>query len=199
MSDTFAEAAATIKRLAEDAFCEHVIKSEGDGRWLCRKPGASSAYWFRVIVAPRSIVILGDVGECVFLCSDWDSLAWLRGSATSWDYLLSKVQASKEPPKKFYPADAVAWLREAHADELKEEAEGGPHVLVVEDAERLLRTGDLHEHSWISLMEEHSVDDAYSVGRRWSETMLWMVEVCKTFVRLHDAQQLETPVAEVTQ
>jgi hypothetical protein len=178
---TYKATVETVTRLAEESFRHHELKVLGDGRWRCGRPG-SSIYAFIVITHPGALIVLGDLGELVLRFSEADSLGWLRGSVRDREYLLSKVTASKDPPKEFYPADALQVLRGwADDDDHRGRSGRSRYRNILEDAGRMDRLGDLNEHTWAELMNEHSVDDGWSVARRWSAQMLWFAEALKLF------------------
>jgi len=80
----------TIDELAKEAFKDHVLREEGEGRWFCGRPG-TGMYHFRLIVAPGCVLLYGDIGEAVFLCAEPDALNWLLASAGGGrDYILGK-------------------------------------------------------------------------------------------------------------
>jgi hypothetical protein len=186
MEDTYKEARETVLRLAAEAFAKHEIAVEGTDRWLCRRPKGdvwSSYYWFRILIAPRTVVLLGDVGDAIFECSEYDALSWLRGTDER-GYLLSKLHALSRcsgGQKKFYAGDALAWARESKTDEPK----GSPWRAFWSDVEGLNTVGDLNEHEWHEAIRTHGLDvDAHSVGQHPSEGALWAVEAVLCFRRL---------------
>lgn len=80
----------TVDELAQEAFQNHVLRKEGDGRWFCGRPG-TGMYHFRIIIAPACVFLYGDIGNAVFLCSEHDSLNWLLDSIDGGrDYILGK-------------------------------------------------------------------------------------------------------------
>lgn len=114
-TEPFKEVEATIKRLAAESFKDHVLKDVGPGEFYLGKPG-TSCYSFRLLFRPGMVCVWGDLGEWVLRHADRNSVGWFRGATDSPDYLLSKVQAGEK--EEFYPADALAHLREyAEAEE----------------------------------------------------------------------------------
>lgn len=197
-NETYAEARATVLRLADEAFARHEITVEGAGRWLCRQPGEKGPwYWFRIIAAPGAVLMVGDVGTAVFECGDRDALrTFLRADR---GYLLTKMTALSRcsgSREAFYPGDALAWANEqARADSEAdgfEDAEGedfgdDAHAPAwVATARALAAHGELNEHEWDRLVDEAGLDvDAHSVGRNHSRGALWAVEAFRCFARLY--------------
>lgn len=96
---------------AECDFRSHVLKSEGEGRWYCGKPGTIMCS-FRVVFAPGHICVFGDMPSGILSMSGRNSLGWLLGRpATS--YLLSKLD---NPRQCFYQGDATEALEEIHRE-----------------------------------------------------------------------------------
>ncbi len=83
-----------VQQRSEETFKDHVLTSEGEGRWYFGRPG-STMYCVRVIASPGNVIMLGDCGDLILRCSDRDSLAWLRGTMDrrnySLDYVSSKI------------------------------------------------------------------------------------------------------------
>lgn len=182
MADTYKDARATVQRLAGKAFAGHGIKVDGAGRWLCRSTTVGWAYWFRIIVAPRTVVLIGDVGGAIFECSDSDALAWVRG-VDDRDYLMGKLTALTRcsgERLKFYDGDALAWARES-----KDEPRGSSLRAFWSDVEGLATVGDLNEHEWHEAVRDHGLDsDAHGAGLYPSEGAMWAVEAVLCFRRL---------------
>jgi hypothetical protein len=93
---------AEAEKSAERNFKRHVLTKEGEGRWLFRDPDCQ-AFWFRVVAAPRTIMMFGDTGGVMLHPSDWDALGWLRGvvggyAPGKWDigYVAEKVEHKKD-------------------------------------------------------------------------------------------------------
>jgi hypothetical protein len=193
-SESFKEARETVQRLAKDAFKDHVMSGEGDGRWLCKRPG-TGVYHFRLITAPGAVMVIGDLGEFVLRISDRDPIPWLRGSVNSFDYLVEKVQASRNPKEEFYPVDCLRWLREYAGGHEKEptkrnRSERRDMAEALREARTAHQHREFHEHEWFRIAQDHNIDDVYDVGRYPSSDMVWLAELLKCFIRLHDASQL---------
>lgn len=188
-SGMFDDARRTVQRLAVDAFKDHALTEEGDCRWICKRAGGG-AYWFRLITAPGSIVIIGDVGECILrpYCKQHQVVSWLRGAVNSPAYFVEKVQASKTSPFAFYPEEAIKWLNDYAKEMADENADYARRVSDAWAAASEMHDGDgLSQHDYLRIASDAGIDDAYDVGRYLSSRMLWMIEVCRCFVRLHDA------------
>lgn len=66
------------EKQAAESFKDHVLSSEGEGRWFFGRPGHSE-FHFRVITAPGAVIMLGDTGEVILMPHGRDALGWLRG------------------------------------------------------------------------------------------------------------------------
>lgn len=191
-----------VKELAEKDFANHVITKVADERWLCRNPGSSS-YWFFVIVVPGTVIIYGDVGECILQMyerSTLATLAWIRGSCDSWDYVLGKMH---RPPKTFFPGDAIAYLEDMVKNEEEENAEddnGEPVELadrkpaasrpILEEAIDLAKCGELNQHTWGGICGENNFEgEVYGVPEKWDSDCYWSIHALRTFIRLHDLER----------
>jgi hypothetical protein len=183
---SFAKTCADVKQQLSDAFTRHVLTAEGDGRWLCRAPD-TNAYWFRLIVAPNALIVLGDLGEMVARPYTPDPIAWLRGAVGSPGYFVEKVQASKSPTKEFYPVECLQWLQHTIKEIGRPGNEG--YVAALRDAGDAYRGDGLWQDEWLRIAAANDLDDAYDVGMFLSKDMLWMIEVGKCFIRLHDAEK----------
>lgn len=79
-------------------FANHRVVAEGDGRWYFGAPGTGH-FSFRVIAAPRMVMMYGDAGELILIPSDTDALRWLRSVLSSGpgkydvQYIAEKVPA----------------------------------------------------------------------------------------------------------
>lgn len=93
-----------IGDLAAQAFEQHKLKNEGEGRWYCGRSG-SGMYHFRLIAAPRCIFIYGDIGQAVLLCSEADSVKWLRQSIHERDYVMGKSRFAQRDRWGWMPQD----------------------------------------------------------------------------------------------
>lgn len=103
------ERISTVNTLAEDAFKNHVLRKEGEGRWFCGRPG-TGMYHFRLITAPACVFIYGDIGEAVFLCSESDSLNWLLTSVNGGrDYVLGKCRQAVRDKDRWGWAPQSMW------------------------------------------------------------------------------------------
>lgn len=103
----------------------HVVRPEGDGRWLCARPdprerkGWTWNWAFRVVVAPGLVVLYGDIYELV-LRTHADALGWLLGSAScSTSYWLEKIPHEFRRPEEFSKDLARELIREAELDSSK--------------------------------------------------------------------------------
>ena len=133
----------SIAAMAAKSFEHHRITADGEGSFVCRKPG-DSHYWFGVVVKPGMILVYGDIGEYVFRVSDRDALGWFltAGSAGSIDYVLGKVRASDGARREFMIDDARAMVTE-----WENEAKGEDVV----PCRRCVECVD-EEHHWIESM-----------------------------------------------
>jgi len=93
---------------------DHVLTIEhnldGLKAFYCGRPN-TSMFSFRVVFAPGTIAIFGDIGDGIFSINDEDSLAWLRGISTDQgvfsDYIISKLIHKK---RQFFPQEAENYL-----------------------------------------------------------------------------------------
>lgn len=106
---TQVEHRANIARLAADAFMDHALVEEGEGRFLCWKPG-TGYYHFRVIFAPGHVIVIGDIGDLV-LRPGYEAMPWLLSSG-SLDYILSKSQHRGDDEKIFLVKEAERYAYE---------------------------------------------------------------------------------------
>ena len=83
------------RRQAVEAFKNHVVTKEGEGRWLFAKPD-TGIYHMRVLQGPRMIMCYGDIGSLIMIPSDNNAFNWLSGCLShhgSYDpcYIAEKV------------------------------------------------------------------------------------------------------------
>jgi hypothetical protein len=177
-----ADLRARIKFFADKAFTNHVLLKEGDGRWYCGKPG-TCIYSFRVIVAPRAVIVYGDIGEVILLPNDNDALAWLRGSvsgnAGDVDYALGKSPWDLRT-RQFLPAEVEAYIAECEANE-DEQALG-----------KKLRQGwELADQespeAWAETCHEAGMDEWPNCDD-WGNSMLWCYCGLQKFLQLLAAE-----------
>jgi len=175
---------ATIAAFAAEAFKDHVLTTEGKGRWICRKPG-TSAYAFCVITAPGAVIIFGDVGDAILMIDALDPLPWLIG-ATSVDYLLSKVQPeAMRRDREFMPGDADAYLCEVETSDSRA-VQGVRSLLADLDLE-----GDRTEQDrWLMACNEAGLDDPPRCDD-FGSGLLWTYHAVRCFVRLYEAADAE--------
>jgi hypothetical protein len=196
-SGMFEDSRRQVQALAVNAFKDHVLTEEGDGRWLCKRPGTGT-YWFRLVTAPSSIIILGDLGECILrpYCKQDQAVSWLRGAVNSPGYFIEKVQASKAPPKAFYPSECMQWMAGyiGERDDDDDTARTSELREALQEMREQYRDEALTHESWLRIARDYDIDDVYGVAMHLSSNMLWMIEVCRCFVRLHDAAVEAVPI-----
>lgn len=176
--NTLAKCRQQIAKAAEDAFKNHQVVLEAEGRWLCKKPG-TSIYSFRVVALPGAIVIYGDIGEAILRPSDRDVVGWLRGSVGSPDYVLGKMYPT--PMSTFYPGDALTWAKEQ-----AKEHESGRQLLRA--ALELAQWDELDEHSWGRVIRDADFPgECGSIGCGVQPQVLWLLEALAWFVR-HESE-----------
>lgn len=100
-------------------FKNHVLTKEEGAVWLCHNP-QTRHFYFRVLFVPYHVVIVGDLGSQVLACSDFNSLAWLRGSINSRDYVLGKAEHKEY---LFYVVEALEYIDELLAEYVADAAE----------------------------------------------------------------------------
>lgn len=117
---------------AQVNFAKHRVVAEGEGRWYFGAPGTGH-FSFRVITAPRMVMMYGDAGELVLIPSDTDALRWLRSVLSSGpgkysvQYIAEKVPADlritefQQELVKAYLDDLTAELNEGSASERRAE------------------------------------------------------------------------------
>ena len=171
---TYAEAKATIERLAAESFVSHELTHEGPQEWRCGRKG-SVIYSFRILFRPGMIAVWGDLGEWILRHSDRDSLGWLRGAVSSPDYLLSKVQAGER--LAFYADEAVAHLK------APETAEGWGTDRVAKISEEVEWADPLTQEKWLVACSDAGLDDP-PLMEYPSSSALWLVELLRKFVSL---------------
>jgi hypothetical protein len=172
------ERRAILKIEADKAYKDHVVRSEGDGRWYCGRP-TSGTYHFRVVFAPACILVYGDIQAVVLRMPNGDSLGWLRSTVDDLDYVLGKVAAFDGPTKKFSRGDALRKLNEL-------EAQYG------EPATRARREYDRHRdrlgdaQSWVEAMNDQGFDT--EVPQDWDSQLFWQYHALRHFCRLLDQE-----------
>lgn len=170
---------AQVTRLAMEAFASHVI-TPVDGQsmaWRCGRPERST-YAFYVSIVPRAIVVTGDIRVTTFEANYHaeEALRWVMGSVDSWDYLLGKMH-HRIAHRTFYPDTALALVKEYWPD----------NEDLIDDVTQRHQWHDLHPYAWCEIVQQYSLDDAYSIGEGWNADAFWAVEALRCFTRLHKA------------
>lgn len=176
MTEQREERRAILKLEADRAFKDHVVRSEGEGRWYCGRP-TSSTYHFRVIMAPAMILVYGDIKDVVFRVTNGNAMEWLRTTIDDLDYVLGKVAAFDGPTEKFSRGDALRKLKELEA----QYGEAGTRARKAYDRHRD-RHGD--EQAWAMAMDENNFDSP--VPRDWDSQLFWQYHALRHFCRLLD-------------
>lgn len=203
-ADSFTEHAITL--LADAPYAangqSNTPKTSRVSLWRVAKPG-TGIYGFNVLITRGTVTVYGDLGEYVLRMSADDPVEWLRGAVGSSGYLFEKVQAadrSRGDFKTWYLGDAKAWLDEQKADEAKDaQAQmdetgsdvGIPvywHNVMVAFENWTGRVDDMDHRAWCELMQDESVDDAWSIGMGHGAGAWWLLECLSLFVQLHDKQ-----------
>lgn len=173
------ERRAQIKNHAASAFREHTLTQEGEGRWYCGKPG-TGFYHFRVISAPGTIVLFGDIESLVLRPSGNNALHWLRSvlhpdkEVDSISYVLEKAEYVFKVRQVFLYKEALALIKE----EKKEAQEN-------EEAEDLLRNKEWGER----FDEERSLTD--DTPGCCGEYLAWAQAFLKHF---YDCEGIDSPL-----
>lgn len=170
----YAETEACVRETAAEEFAAHVLTVEGPNEWRVGKPG-TGIYAFRVLCRPYMVAVWGDLGEWILRISARESLAWLRGSVRSLDYLLSKVQAGER--LTFYAADAVAMLDDP------ETVESWGVDRVAKIREGIEWADPLTQEKWLEACRDADLDDPPLVEYPTSGA-LWLIESLRKFVAL---------------
>lgn len=185
---TVAGVLAEVRSLADSAFAAHELIAEGEGRWLCRTPG-SACNWFRLIVAPQTVIVFGDVGEGVITIAARDPLPWLRARAHAGafdaEYVISKINGAS---KIFYPGTAVAAVEDLLRD--ADEAFARRMRDLVSDIDELD-----DERAWWNAwqafdLESEDLCTAYGPSQ-WS---MWTAECIRWFSRALVAREAATAI-----
>lgn len=181
---TKAEHRASIAKHAAEAFKDHVLTNEGDGRWLCSKPG-TGIYHFRIIFSPGCVFMYGDIYDLCLMCYDHDSLQWLR-TAPHLDYVMGK---STKPSRVFLPAEAEAYLQRTEADE--EDNRRGIVGKIREAWEDNQMEDDRVEPAmaWRFAYVDATGDTEPPACDDWDEQMLYQWHGLQKFVALYEQQQ----------
>jgi hypothetical protein len=181
---TKAERRARLANLAEEAFTDHVLTKEGDGRWYCGKP-TTGIYSFRVITAPGCVFLYGDIDELALLPHDRDALTWLRGSINDMDYVLGKSSLSVRQ-KDFLVAEAESCLvDEVETGGLKPDVAAGIREQLV------LSRYDEPERTWHEAWSDAGEADIPACTD-WGSQMIWQYHALRAFLRLLDADRDES-------
>lgn len=185
-----------IAALASSAFATHELQREGTGRWLCRRPGTGySGYWFRVIEAPATIVVLGDITYAILECSDRNSVAWLRSALRNEgdpNYVLGKVVASRVPLREFFTE-----LARGEVQRLREQ--GTAWASEIEEVLGDLTDGPEGAARFAEAYYEASNDAEVPSCSDWSSETLWLYHALRTFVRLLLATDQAAPSEGATE
>lgn len=104
-----------IAERARVAFANHVLTCEqNDGpvrMWYCAKPG-TSMYSFRVIEAPGTLVVAGDVGSVILHTPGRRMVPWLLSSWRSLDYVLEKIHGGRFEHLEFIQGEVESFLQD---------------------------------------------------------------------------------------
>lgn len=179
MNEQRDERRAILRIEADKAYKDHVVRSEGEGRWYCGRPGSSS-YSFRLIFAPACILLYGDIQAVVLRMPNGDAMEWLRTCVDDLDYVLGKVAAFEGPTKKFSRGDALRKLNELEAQY------GEPATRAKREYDRQRdRVGD--ERAWEVSMHDNGFDT--EVPSDWDSQLFWQYHALRHFCRLLDAHE----------
>lgn len=182
--NTYADTARQIASLSAEAFSGHVLTREG-AHWRCGRSGGS-AYSFRIYAPTGAVIVWGDLGECVLSHHGSDSLEWLdraAGRGEYPDYCLGKIAAIDGSKRKFYPGDAIAYIKERRrgAVDVDERARW-------KAVDRSFRDGiedcDDEQVAWFTACHKNGAYDP-PMCDGWSSTALWIWHALVTFTRLH--------------
>ena len=116
------------KRLAEDAFRDHVLCKSGEDRWYCGKPD-TSVYHFNVIISTRTIVLFGDIGDLIVHPTGDNPLGWLRSvldpesKILNINYFMEKVAPAFREEKVFLAREADGYISSFLDEDLLEVAD----------------------------------------------------------------------------
>lgn len=166
---------------AKRRFAKHEVVVEGEGRYLCRKPG-TGVDSFRVIFAPGAIFFFGDLYELILMPHDRDSKAWLRGTLRDGreiGYPLSKIShTQRDYVKEFCPDLAEEIVAEYEREEPKR----------AKDWERVreaIDRGDDREarRAWDEVWWDISSDCEFPSAVTWTPMTLFQLEALRWFVR----------------
>ena len=166
----------TVAKLAAASFKNHAIVQEGEGRWLCAKPG-TNIYSFRVILAPGYVVLLGDLGELVLRHHERDSLRWLL-TCPHIDYMLGKCPFRGQL-REFDQAAAEQYLSEM--DDLT-------LAFRIREAWKVAVHCD-EDEAWRSSYYLATGDSEVPACDRWNDQALWQAEALLWFCRAYEAAQ----------
>lgn len=141
---------ASILKINRDTFSRHVVTPEGEGRWLFAAPD-TGMFHFRVIAAPRAVIVYGDIDDIILVPSDRDALRWLRsvlrGDRGVYDlsYVAEKVRG-RDSITEFKPRLLEEWVaerrREIEEQITDEKANDEPDEEAIEAAEERLSALD---------------------------------------------------------
>lgn len=178
--DTTAQHRETIRRLAAEAFKDHVIDDLGATErggvhaYHFAQPG-SGIYAVHVIMWPGWVVVAGDTGDTLFRHSDRDTIGWLRGAVNDVGYMLGKVQGAR---KVFMAGDALAYVE----DRIAQLEHGRPGST---ENSRILRElvecDDITASDFYQACSE-SHDDDWPACTDFDSDHLWAVEALRHFV-----------------
>lgn len=168
-----------IAKMAAAEFAKHELIQEGEGRWRCGTPG-SPFYWFRVITAPGTVIVFGDVGAAVLRFSA-EPIEWLQGAVRSPDYLISKAEWKDET---FYEGDALAWMEDRIV-------EGDVHAVLAKG--RLADAPWMSREQWMAAWEEEALSGILPKFMGPSSQMYWIIEALRWFVGALNAARAAPP------
>lgn len=180
MSEHLTSAAhrADVTKRAQETFAQHELSTvcdTGDVKvWRCARPG-TGIHHFYVSILPGAILVHGDIGQLLLDRVYARGLGWIRNSAHSLEYLLSKSSYMKKAD--FMPGDALDVL--ACPDEY------GYAEETVAKIRAAWEPGDDGD-AWDEAVYDVTGDCDFPRCRDYSFSTLWCVEALRWFVRAYE-------------
>lgn len=172
-----------LTEIASESFADHIITCEQSDlpvrMWYCGRKN-TGIYSYRIVAAPRMILVYGDVGDYMLQASDYDLIPWLRGAVKSEHYVIGKMINKGE---EFLPDEAEALLNELRDRYIEEENNIG-----LSNIESIRDTWDKDYDNLDKFAEIFmSVNEPTSLlGRTidYESGVYWTMECLKKFIEL---------------
>jgi len=155
-----------IKEGTDKRFADHKIRRTGPGSWECSKRGAQSWIdWFGVLLAPRLVVVHGDIGDLMMSPYEANPFKWAT-TALGLDYALGKAKLTSCGVREYSPAVAKATLASYYNHEYCCGEEEGSSLRCLRPQE-LAEAWETHEDEEGAWGQTHWIEAQADTG--WAE------------------------------